>query len=537
MVKETRFQELKRYVRLDDRDAQLLREFGELARAELPRIAREFYDRIREHEDAHAVFTGEAQIERLERSMVRWMDRLLSGVYDEAYHEQTLVIGRVHVRVGLPQRYMLTAMALIRVALEEIAQTELVEEAGPARRALTRLLDLELAIMLESYREDLTAQLARRDLLAAEGLRTDLARAVRLYEAALDVTPNVVVGIDGTGAIRLFNRAAIELTGHAHEDVIGAPFVATLVAVDAQPNDGPLVASLLTGPPRHVDEESTIQTRSGKVRAIRWRFTHIADGALGDITLFAVGTDITDLQASQERVQRHERLAAVGTLAAGLAHEIRNPLNGAQLHVAFLQRALQKRGDDPDMLDAARVVSEEIKRLANLVAEFLDFARPSSLTRRPAVVQALAGRVVELTAEEARAAGVAVVLDAPPQDLVLFADGAKLQQVLLNLVQNAIEALAPGGHGHVVLRARRQPRNVVLEVEDDGPGLSSPDAPVFDAFFSTKPSGTGLGLAIAHRIVTDHGGTLDVDSRPGRTCFRVTIPIGLEADRSPQESP
>jgi nitrogen-specific signal transduction histidine kinase len=71
---------------------------------------------------------------------------------------------------------------------------------------------------------------------------------------------------------------------------------------------------------------------------------------------------------------------------------------------------------------------------------------------------------------------------------------------------------------------------VVIEVEDDGPGLPSPDAPVFDAFFSTKPSGTGLGLAITHRIVTDHGGTVDVESRPGRTCFRLSIPIGKESD-------
>ena len=84
------------------------------------RIAQSFYDRIREHEDAHAVFTGEAQIERLQRSLQRWLDRLLSGSYDEAYFLETLQIGRVHVRVGLPQRYMLTAMALIRLELTRL---------------------------------------------------------------------------------------------------------------------------------------------------------------------------------------------------------------------------------------------------------------------------------------------------------------------------------------------------------------------------------------------------------------------------------
>src|ERR1041384_6739709 len=111
MAGETRFQEITRYVRLDERDAELLRAFGALAEPELPRIAREFYNRIREHEDPHAVFTGEEQRQRLQRSLVGWMRRVCSGKYDEAYHDQTPIIGRVHVRIGLPQRYMLTAMA------------------------------------------------------------------------------------------------------------------------------------------------------------------------------------------------------------------------------------------------------------------------------------------------------------------------------------------------------------------------------------------------------------------------------------------
>src|SRR5437667_11222095 len=110
MPTETRFQELKRYVRLDARDAELLRAFGEQAAPRFPRIADQFYDRIREHEEAHALLSGEEQIKRLQRSLVAWLTRVCGGNYDEAYHEQTAVIGRVHVRIGLPQRYMLTAM-------------------------------------------------------------------------------------------------------------------------------------------------------------------------------------------------------------------------------------------------------------------------------------------------------------------------------------------------------------------------------------------------------------------------------------------
>jgi signal transduction histidine kinase len=139
------------------------------------------------------------------------------------------------------------------------------------------------------------------------------------------------------------------------------------------------------------------------------------------------------------------------------------------------------------------------------------------------VVQGLLERTLQLVAESARSRGVTVTLDAPTAALELRADGAKLQQVLLNLAQNAIEALGSDG-GEVVLRARRQPRTITLEVEDGGPGVP-PDAPIFDAFFSTRPQGTGLGLSITHRIVTDHGGSIAVESRPGHTVFRVVLPI------------
>jgi PAS domain S-box-containing protein len=523
---ETRLEELKRYVRFDPDDGRALLAFRPVAAPHFTRIAREFYERIREHEEAHAVFSGEQQIERLQRSLVRWMNRLLSGTYDDAYVEQTLAIGRMHVRVGLPQRYMFTAMALIRVALEAVAEQELGDDSPRVRSALTRLLDLELATMLESYREDLAEQARRRDDLEAQTLRTDLVRALRLYETAIDVTPSLVVGVDSTGAIRLFNRATQALTGYALEDVFGTPFVDTLVAGEAREKDGALIAELLQGPARDVDEESTIETRSGKVREVRWRLTRMATPLANDIVLFAVGSDVTDTRAEVEQLHRQQKLAALGTLAAGLAHEIRNPLNGAQLHIAFLKRALEKTASEPAMVEAVTVVADEIKRLARLVSEFLDFARPGLLSKSPFAVQGLVSRVIELTSTQAANAGIAISADMPPQDLIVVADGGKIEQVLLNIVQNALDALTPAGSGNVVVRARRTPRAVVVEVEDDGPGLPSPDAPIFDAFFSTKPSGTGLGLAITHRIVTDHGGTLDVESHPGRTCFRFTIPVG-----------
>ncbi len=180
------------------------------------------------------------------------------------------------------------------------------------------------------------------------------------------------------------------------------------------------------------------------------------------------------------------------------------------------------------MLEAVAVVGDEIKRLATLVTEFLDFARPRPPQIKPVASRALCERVVQLVSPTAKKAGTDLVLDLPSRDPILQVDPAKIEQVLLNLLANAVEALAPAGGGRVTLRMRRHPRSVLFEVEDTGPGIPSADAPIFDPFFSTKPNGTGLGLAISHRIVSDHGGDLVVESKPGRTVFRVTLPLEVE---------
>jgi signal transduction histidine kinase len=252
-----------------------------------------------------------------------------------------------------------------------------------------------------------------------------------------------------------------------------------------------------------------------------WHLTY-APAQDDDVCVFAIGRDTTDEKAMQARTQQQEKLAAIGTLAAGLAHEIRNPLNGAQLHVTYLSRSLRKSGAHSDLVETVDVVAEEITRLGGLVTEFLAFARPKPLLLKLVVVQSLLERAAQMVAAQAEQ---------------LQADGAKLEQVLLNLTQNAIEAIAGASRpGQVTLRARRQPQTATIEVEDDGPGIPS-DAPIFDAFFSTKPQGTGLGLSISHRIVTDHGGTLDVKSRPGGTVFRLVLPIDGPPSSSQRVAP
>lgn len=520
MPTETRFQEITRYVRLDERDADLLRAFGVVAEPELPRIAQEFYDRIREHEDAHAVFTGEEQIQRLQRSLVQWMRRVCGGVYDEAYHAQTSIIGRVHVRIGLPQRYMLTAMALIRVELMRIAD-RLRADAPATREALVRVLDLELAVMLEAYKDSFVERIQQAARQETRDLGDALAQAEQRYVAAVELAGVIIVGLDRGGSVALFNYEAEQVTGYARDEVLGKPFLEVLGIEDGCGTAAERLDRALTGEKPRLVLEACLRTRAGKLRDVIWTWNAADAVGVGGVVLLATGRDVTDEKARDERSRQNERLAAIGTLAAGLAHEIRNPLNGAQLHVSFLERAIKRKQTEQEMLEATRVVGDEIKRLANLVTEFLDFARPRPPELRPTSLVKAMEHACALVQPAAISAQVELTCDVPSSDVEFQADSSKLTQVLLNLLNNAVES----GGRTVRLRGRRGPRNVLIDVEDDGPGLPSADAPIFDAFYSTKEGGTGLGLAITHRIVTDHRGTIDVSSRPGKTNFHITLPL------------
>jgi signal transduction histidine kinase len=254
---------------------------------------------------------------------------------------------------------------------------------------------------------------------------------------------------------------------------------------------------------------------------VRWRQA-VVEGRDGRATTYAVGTDVTDEEEILRRLLRSERLAAVGTLAAGLAHEVRNPLNSASLQLTLLERRLD-RGDDPHtVLPIADIIKGEIDRLDRLVREFLAFAQPRPLEPRPVDVGELFAAVTGLITPEAEAAHVSIATAVPPGTPAVLGETERLRQVLLNLTRNAVEAMSERG-GALRLAARRAGREVEISVEDDGPGFGE-DLPVFDAFFTTKAQGTGLGLAIVHRIITDHGGTIRVESRPGRTCFTLALP-------------
>jgi len=229
------------------------------------------------------------------------------------------------------------------------------------------------------------------------------------------------------------------------------------------------------------------------------------------------------LQQAQLGMLRAERLAAVGTLASSLAHEVRNPLNSVNLQLVLLTRRVARleealQGEMPALIDAAR---KELARLDTLVEEFLSLSSLDRLALADADANAVVRELVALMTESARERGIRIEQDLDPAVPVLRMDREKIKQVLINLVRNGIEAMAPGGK--LVLSTRGQDGGLVIRVADTGTGIE-PGLDVFDFFTTTKPGGTGLGLAISRRIVEAHGGSLTYTSERGRgTVFSIAL--------------
>ncbi len=242
-----------------------------------------------------------------------------------------------------------------------------------------------------------------------------------------------------------------------------------------------------------------------------------------------------------ERLKEQHRLAALGTMAAGLAHEIRNPLAGIKGAAQYL--AADEPAEAEEAGEFVQIIIDEVDRLNEVVSQFLDYARPFEIERRPVDLNALVKDVLELVRRQDLPQDLRIVEALEPDLPQPPADAARLRQVMLNLVQNALQALAnqPDGADRLLTVSTRLTqggrgelqRSADVAVEDSGPGIEPPELDqLFIPFFTTRPGGTGLGLSICRRIVQAHDGEIDVRSQPGRGArFTVRLPLPGELER------
>lgn len=404
-------------------------------------------------------------------------------------------------------------------------------EAGPLRL----VVGLDATPLQEALRQDLAHNvllLAILFLLGAAGLialfwahgyrlaRKSLRTMQAMTDAIFARMPIGLIATDRRGIIRRTNPAAASLLG---------PRAGPGQTLDALPALESLRRRLEKGEDP-VEDNIVCDAEHGKKSLPLLIHATGIKGPDEETSGFVfLLSDMTAVHTLEQKLRRHERLAALGKLASGVAHEIRNPLSSIKGFAAILAR---KAGDDPTAQDVARTMTHEVDRLNRVISELLEFARPAELDPKPVRLRDIIRHSLKLVEKDAHHAGVQLAVDIVPPDLEAVLDADRFAQVLLNLYLNAIQAMERGGA--LTVRALMEPGVLRVEVEDSGPGIA-PEAlgHIFDPYFTTKPNGVGLGLSIVHKIVEAHGGDIFVDKAGGDgTRFVIRIPQKDAADAS-----
>jgi PAS domain S-box-containing protein len=336
---------------------------------------------------------------------------------------------------------------------------------------------------------------------------------------------NAVLAIMRDGRLALINDEAYRIFGIApRAEDIGQPIATVL-------KDHPDVVRVLMGvfDLHHVPNRVEMRLKPQQ-KVIGYTLALVRDDEGGVVGAAMFFKDLTRVEQLEERERLRDRLAALGQMAAAIAHEVKNPLAGIEVMAGLLRRRIP---DAPDAQGVLTDIIKEAKMAAAIVQEVLDFVRPIRLqVEHTSIARAVQGAVA-LADTKARQGAITVDVALPPGLPEIQGDQHQLTQVFTNLLLNAYEAM--DGKGHVTITASpvrvanaADGRDAVLvEVTDDGPGIS-PDVAqnVFDPFFTTKPQGSGLGLAIVRKIVDAHDGRIDLRTVPGQgTTIRLTLPV------------
>jgi two-component system sensor histidine kinase HydH len=234
--------------------------------------------------------------------------------------------------------------------------------------------------------------------------------------------------------------------------------------------------------------------------------------------------DLSEIRALRKEIARSQRLASLGSLAAGVAHEIRNPLSSIKGFATYFK---ERNGDNQKDHETATIMISEVERLNRVVGQLLELARPVELILKPVDLDSFFNNSITLIQSRATEKSIKINIDVSNPDLSILADPDRINQVLLNLYLNAIDAMEPD-RGTLTVSARKPSREpgVLIAITDNGSGIKKEDLPhVFDPYFTSKSTGTGLGLAIVHNIMEAHAGSVSVDSTPGvETTFTLFFP-------------
>jgi len=336
-------------------------------------------------------------------------------------------------------------------------------------------------------------------------LALSLNEAKSLNEMILESTVDGIITVDIDGNITMMNPAAQKITGCDPKQVTGKPYQAI---IDDQNFKSPLLETLQSGID-HVSIDLAFPV-SGRICRLSSSSSHLRNSEGEIIGAVVIFKDMTEQQEMQRIVQQAERLAAIGELMAGVAHEIRNPLTAIRGFVQYLRKDTGRKERD----EFISIILKEVDSINKVIQQLLDFSKPPKNFFAAASLNELIEETLILVKSSKLSSQIDFDLQLDDQLQQLYLDREMIKQVLLNLLINAAQAIRGSGDITIVSRLSKDERHQLVEVLDSGPGFDEKImAKVFSPFFTTKPSGTGLGMAIAQKIIASHKGSIRIENR------------------------
>jgi PAS domain S-box-containing protein len=514
-----RYRDLQAYVGWTADDAARVRAAAEIVDRRIDDLVSDFYAEIQRHPDALRVITGgQAQIERLMVSLRSWLRDSLQGHSDLDYVVRRWNIGLRHAEIGLNPAFTAAAMSRLRNGITRIlaaAGTIPAADLPMITQSFNKLLDLDLAIIQDAYE----AEFLRCERLAEHE------RAESKFHRLVEAAAGLVMILRADQTIAYASPQCSELTGHAADEVLDQPFAQLFLDDPSKFKLDAAISATVAGQPIN-SLELQIRHRDGRHRWFVWN-TQRLDELEGHPVVLMVGQDFTERREEQERLLRAERLAGIGQMVTGIAHESRNALQRIQSCTEMLELEIE---DKPEGQRLVRRLQEAQDTLLHLFDEVRNFAAPIQLEKEPCHVDSAWREAWSLLESSRRGREAKLVENIDGADLSVTADRFRIVQVFRNLLENSLAACPDPVEIKITCRNAHLHSRPALEITigDNGPGLS-PDArqSVFEPFFTTKTKGTGLGMAIARRIIDAHGGRIAVGNHPSPGAeFRITLMRG-----------
>ena len=502
-----RFRDLQTYVGWTDQDAARVQSVAALIENKMDVLVADFYAEIQRHPEAARVLKGgQEQIERLMESLRLWLSETLECRSDAKYLERRWRIGLRHVRVGLQRAYASVAMARLRNGITRILAehfndspqqfVELVE-------SFNKLLDIELTIIQNAY---------QAESLKREKFEEQERSEVR-FQTLVEAAACMVLILRSDESIAYFSPFSENVTGCRAADVVGTAFPQRFVPEAARIEVSELIASTFAGEAASAHEVPILRG-DGSVCWFVWNARRLDDFEGGPAVL-VVGQDFTERREAREQLMRSERLAGIGQMITGIAHESRNALQRIQSCTEMLEFEVENNEEGRRLV---RRLQEAQDNLLKLFDEVRNFAAPIQLELETCRLDSVWREAWDSLEGSRRERNAEFQEKSCNTDLWASIDRFRMVQVFRNLMENSLAACKDPvtiqiDCGRTMLQGGEA---IQVQLRDNGPGLSANAMQrVFEPFFTTKTKGTGLGMAIARRIVEAHGGEIDVGDASG----------------------